>query len=88
MYKSFSGFTKSRKATLPTLLEWSQLSETSLNGFIKPWQLEQIRNKIKLVGNQRGEFKRKIHYGCYLLCSQAGLKVSEAAEFDLKNYKL
>jgi hypothetical protein len=45
--------------------------------------LEQVRGKIKQIPNKRGEFKRKIHYGCYLLCSQAGLRVSEAVRFDL-----
>jgi Phage integrase family len=46
--------------------------------------LEQIREKVKNTRNKRGEFKRKVHYGCYLLGSQAGLRVSEAVKFDLK----
>ena len=47
--------------------------------------LEQIKTKIKTIPNHRKESKRKIHYGCYLLCSQSGLRISEAVKFDLKN---
>jgi len=45
--------------------------------------LEQIRGIIKNIPNQRGEILRKVHYGCYLLCSQSGLRISEAVKFDL-----
>jgi hypothetical protein len=45
--------------------------------------LEQVKGKIKQIPNKRGEFLRKIHYGCYLLCSESGLRVSEAVRFDL-----
>ena len=47
-------------------------------------ELEQVSRKIKSITNKRGEYKRKVHYGCYLLCSQAGLRISEAVRFDLK----
>jgi hypothetical protein len=51
--------------------------------------LEQVRGKIKQIPNKRGEYLRGVHYGCYLLCSQAGLRVSEAVKFDLscKNHE-
>ena len=45
--------------------------------------LELVRNKIKKVPNKKGEYLRKIHYGCYLLCSESGLRISEAVKFDL-----
>jgi integrase len=47
--------------------------------------LEQIKGKIKKIPNQKGEYLRKTHYGCYLLCSQSGLRISEAVSFDLDN---
>jgi hypothetical protein len=37
--------------------------------------LELVKGKIKKIPNQKGEFKRQIHYGCYLLCSESGLRV-------------
>jgi integrase len=46
--------------------------------------LEQIREKAKNIKNKQGEVKRKVHYGCYLLCSESGLRISEAVRFDLK----
>ena len=46
-------------------------------------ELEQVGGEIKQVPNKRGEYKRKIHYGCFLLCSQSGLRISEAVKFDL-----
>jgi len=46
-------------------------------------ELELVRGKIKNIRNRQGEYKRKIHYGCFLLCSQAGLRISEAVKFDL-----
>jgi integrase len=45
--------------------------------------LLQIGRKIQVIPNRQGEYKRKIHYGCYLLCQKAGLRVSEAINFDL-----
>ena len=52
-------------------------------------ELEQARGKIKQIPNRKGEYLRRVHYGCYLLCSQAGLRISEAVKFDLstKNKK-
>src|SRR6185437_10932817 len=46
--------------------------------------LEQIAEQVKNIRNKRGEYKRKIHYGCYLLCSESGLRISEAVKFNLK----
>ena len=46
--------------------------------------LELVRGEIKQIPNRKGEYKKEIHYGCYLLCSQAGLRISEAVKFDLK----
>jgi integrase len=48
-------------------------------------KLELISKRIKQVVNKKGEFLRKTHYGCFLLCSQAGLRISEAVKFDLKS---
>ena len=45
--------------------------------------LELVRGIIKNIPNRRGEFKRKNHYGCFLLCSESGLRISEAVKFDL-----
>jgi len=39
-------------------------------------ELEQVREKIKHIPNKKGEYLRKVHYGCYLLCSESGLRVS------------
>jgi len=47
--------------------------------------LKKVSKEIKSIPNQRGEQLRKVHYGCYLLCSKAGLRVSEAVSFDLTN---
>ena len=51
--------------------------------------LEKIQQKIQNIPNRQGEYLRKTHYGCYLLCEKAGLRVSEAINFDLnsKNHK-
>jgi len=46
-------------------------------------ELEQVGGIIKSIPNKQGEFLRKIHYGCYLLCSEGGLRISEAVKFDL-----
>src|ERR1044072_4546903 len=46
-------------------------------------ELELVRKGIKSIKNRRGEYLREIHYGCYLLCSQSGLRISEAVKFDL-----
>jgi hypothetical protein len=45
--------------------------------------LEKVQQKIQNLPNQQGEYKRKVHYGCYLLCQKAGLRASEALNFDL-----
>jgi len=45
--------------------------------------LEQIPRQIFSIPNKRKESKRSIHYCCYLLCEKAGLRVSEAVNFDL-----
>jgi hypothetical protein len=45
--------------------------------------LEQVRWKIRNTPNKQGEYKRKTHYCCYLLCEKAGLRVSEAINFNL-----
>ena len=47
--------------------------------------LEQITEQVKNIRNKRGEFKRKVHYGCFLLCSKSGLRISEAVKFDLNS---
>jgi integrase len=51
--------------------------------------LAQIREKVKQIPNKKGEYLRRVHYGCYLLCSESGLRISEAVKFDLsaKNKK-
>jgi integrase len=45
--------------------------------------LTQIPQQIFSIPNKRKESKRKVHYCCYLLCEKAGLRVSEAINFDL-----
>jgi site-specific recombinase XerD len=45
--------------------------------------LEKVGNKIQNIPNQHGEYKRREHYCCYLLCQKAGLRVSEAVNFNL-----
>ena len=50
-----------------------------------PQLLEKVSKEIKSIPNRRGEQLRKIHYGCYLLCGKAGLRVSEAISFGLEN---
>ena len=45
--------------------------------------LEKIPQQILKISNQQGEYKKQAHYGCYLLCQKAGLRVSEAINFDL-----
>ena len=47
--------------------------------------LQKVSREIKRVPNRQGEHLRKIHYGCYLLCHKAGLRVSEAVSFSLEN---
>lgn len=44
--------------------------------------LEQISKKIGIIPNRKGEYKRKIHHCCYLLCHQSGLRISEAIKFN------
>lgn len=46
-------------------------------------ELGLVRKQIKNIPNRQGEYKRKIHYCCYLLCSESGLRISEAIKFDL-----
>jgi integrase len=47
--------------------------------------LDQVSQKIKQFSNRRGEYLRKIHYGCFLLGYKSGLRISEAINFDLTN---
>jgi len=47
--------------------------------------LEQIQHHIFSIPNKRKESKRAEHYCCYLLCQKAGLRVSEAVNFDLSS---
>ena len=47
--------------------------------------LEEINNQIQNIENRQGEYKRKEHYCCYLLCEKAGLRISEAINFDLNS---
>ncbi|CAG8845653.1 21972_t:CDS:2, partial [Gigaspora margarita] len=46
-------------------------------------KIKLVRKKIKNIPNRQGEYKRKVHHGCYLLCSESGLRISEAIKFDL-----
>ena len=46
-------------------------------------ELEKVSQQITNIPNKQGEYKRKVHYGCYLLCSQSGLRISEAIKLDL-----
>jgi integrase/recombinase XerD len=48
-----------------------------------PKILKQIPRQIFSIPNKRKESKRKVHYGLFLLCYEAGLRVSEAINFDL-----
>ena len=48
-------------------------------------ELELVRKGIENIGNRKGEFLREVHYGCYLLCSESGLRISEAVKFDLNS---
>jgi len=48
-------------------------------------ELELVRKGIENIRNKRGEFLQGIHYGCYLLCSESGLRISEAVKFDLNS---
>jgi site-specific recombinase XerD len=45
--------------------------------------LAQIPQQIFSFPNKRKESKRSVHYCCYLLCEKAGLRISEAVNFDL-----
>lgn len=47
--------------------------------------LERIQQQILKISNRQGEFKRPVHYGLFLLCYEAGLRVSEALNFDLNS---
>ena len=46
-------------------------------------ELEKVGREIKQIRNKKGEYLRGIHYGCFLLCSESGLRISEAVKFDL-----
>ena len=48
-------------------------------------ELAKVSEKIMSVPNRKKENKRGVHFCCYLLCSKAGLRVSEAVNFDLAN---
>jgi len=50
-----------------------------------PQLLKKVSKEIKSIPNRQGEHLRKVHYGCYLLCHEAGLRVSEAVSFSLAN---
>jgi len=50
-----------------------------------PKILRQIPPQIFSIPNKRKESKRKEHYGLFLLCYEAGLRVSEAINFDLNS---
>jgi integrase len=45
-------------------------------------ELERVKGKIKQIPNKKGEYLRRVHYGCFLLCSESGLRISEAVRFD------
>ena len=47
--------------------------------------LEEIHRKIKNIPNKQGEYKQKIHYCCYLLGWNSGLRIGEAVKFDLNS---
>lgn len=48
-------------------------------------ELKLVSKRMRQVPNRKGEFLRKVHYGCFLLCSESGLRISEAVKFDLEN---
>ena len=50
-----------------------------------PETLRQIPQQIFSIPNKPKESKRKIHYGLFLLCYEAGLRISEAVNFDLNS---
>ena len=45
--------------------------------------LKKVSRTIKDIPNRQGEYKRKIHYCCFLLGYKSGLRISEAVKFDL-----
>ena len=45
--------------------------------------LKKVSQTIKDIPNQQGEYKRKIHYYCFLLGYKSGLRISEVVKFDL-----
>ena len=47
--------------------------------------LKKVSRRIMSVPNRRKESKREVHFCCYLLCSKAGLRISEAVNFSLEN---
>lgn len=50
-----------------------------------PEILKQIPRRILNIPNKRKESKRREHYSLFLLCHEAGLRVSEAINFDLNS---
>lgn len=46
-------------------------------------ELEKVSQKIKNIPNRQGEYKRKMHYCCFLLAYKSGLRIGEAIKFDL-----
>ena len=47
--------------------------------------LKKVSRTIKDIPNRQGEYKRKIHYCCFLLGYKSGLRISEAVKFDLSS---
>jgi len=45
--------------------------------------LAEVGKRIKSIPNRRGEYLRKVNYGCFLLGYKSGLRISEAIKFDL-----
>jgi site-specific recombinase XerD len=64
-------------------------ADTKKNGIFKLMTLpsrellNEVQRHILERSNKVGESKKSVHYGLFLLCSQAGLRVSEAVNFDL-----
>jgi len=47
--------------------------------------LEKVSQEIKNIPNRRKESKRRVHFCLFLLGYKAGLRISEAVNFDLAN---
>ena len=50
-----------------------------------PQLLEKVSKEIMSVPNRKRENKRRVHFCLFLLGYKSGLRVSEAAKFDLAN---